>query len=372
MTVMITRHKIINFKSFREAEIKLNDFNLLIGRNGAGKTNLVQSLDFLAHVIRDKNLSKARQHLNVTAIDSVTNASVHSSIFSFEIDLETEDGVLLYKIELEELDDAGKSLRVVSESLRTKQGKDIFTRSGNIVTNEEGKNIPLSVEDKDLAISLFKEGRANEFRKEISQLFLSNNIDFEHRDFSSSDPKHLPHILNLLYEKESDDYSKFETVAKKIIPTFNGFSAFDLGESSGKNESLLFLLRQVKSESVFSAYASSTGDMKTLYILAVLFAKAKNSTLIIEEIENGLHPERLKILLEHVHRIAHKRDVQLIITTHSPSVIDVTSPNQIQFLYVSDDGSSKIQQVTQYMTEDIRKILDEGGDLSDYLKMLTS
>lgn len=365
---MILRHQIENFKSFKKAIVKFEDFNLLIGKNAAGKTNLVQSLDFLAHIVREKSLVGARKFLNVTPIDTLTNIKLESNVIAFEIDLEVDSDVLSYRIEIKESDNNPRSLTVLNEKLVQNESTIIFERKENNVVNGNNKNIPLSVENTDLAVSLIKDGAASIFRTTISRLFLSNNIDFEERDFASLNPKHLPSLLNHLYEKKGDEYKNFEIVAKKVIPGFNGFATYTRGEKSAQG-TLLFLLRQIEGESYFSTYASSTGDMKTMYILAALFSKTPNSTLIIEELENGLHPERMKLLLDYIQRIASKRDIQLIITTHSPNVIGVSPLNKIQFIYL-DDGESKIIRIEDHMTKAIREQLENGGDVTSFLKTL--
>ena len=214
---MIRRHKIDNFKSFKAAEIYFKDFNILIGKNATGKTNLVQSLDFIAHIVNVKNLEDARKHLGVTFIDTVTNASTNSNSFGFEVDLETDIGLLLYKIEFIEGTNSTKTLSIVSEQLTHENDGLIFCRINNEIKNASGNIVPLNVEGKDVAVSLFKDAHSRKFTTKMSQMFLSNNIDFESRDFASSNPKHLSYILNKLFEKK-DDYLAFEQVALEGTP----------------------------------------------------------------------------------------------------------------------------------------------------------
>ena len=47
----ITKIEISNFKSFDNQSIHLNDFNLLVGANASGKSNLVQAFQFLRDIV---------------------------------------------------------------------------------------------------------------------------------------------------------------------------------------------------------------------------------------------------------------------------------------------------------------------------------
>lgn len=364
---MITRLRINNFKSFKDDTVFFTEYNLLIGANGAGKTNLVKALDFLAHIVRTGTLNNARKFLGVSGVDNIPNIYTGLDIFGFEIDIETEQGNLKYQIQIKESDDSMKSLSVVYEKLIDQNGDGVFERRNNNIVNNEGVNIPLNIENKDIAVSLYKENKARIFKNKISQLFLSNNVDYEDREFVSTSPRNFSFLLNKIYEKGNEEYKSFEIIAKKIIKGFDGFEPLTPALSQ-KDPSILFFLRQAETKKWFTTYSSSTGDMKTFYLLAALFAKNTNSTLIIEEIENGLHPKRMKLLLEHIQNIATKRDLQLIITTHSPDIIDVTSPNKILFLH-TENGFSTVSKVDSHMTSEIESLLTKGGDLSDYLNL---
>lgn len=48
--LFITRIKVSNFKSFKELDIELDKFNVVIGSNGSGKSNFVQIIQFLKDI----------------------------------------------------------------------------------------------------------------------------------------------------------------------------------------------------------------------------------------------------------------------------------------------------------------------------------
>ena len=66
----------------------------------------------------------------------------------------------------------------------------------------------------------------------------------------------------------------------------------------------------------------SDGTLRVLAIAAALFSIPPGSVLIVEEIDNGVHPSRAKKLLADIQRIARERDLRVLLTTHNPALLD--------------------------------------------------
>jgi predicted ATPase len=83
---------------------------------------------------------------------------------------------------------------------------------------------------------------------------------------------------------------------------------------------------------------ASDGTLRVLALLAALYDRTSSGLLMVEEIENGLHPSRLGQLLR---RIAQRVEAvgrswrQVILTTHSPVAVSTlyeTAPGSLVFL----------------------------------------
>lgn len=77
----------------------------------------------------------------------------------------------------------------------------------------------------------------------------------------------------------------------------------------------------IEGDQSFGADLISDGVLLYMGLTTVAHLVGPNSLLIIEEPENGIHPRRLKDLLEQIRAIA-KRGTQIILTTHSPILLD--------------------------------------------------
>ena len=73
----------------------------------------------------------------------------------------------------------------------------------------------------------------------------------------------------------------------------------------------------------FSAYSISDGTLRFLAMLAALLSKDPAQLYFFEEIDNGIHPARLHLLIDLIERRAAKGDVQVITTTHSPDLLSI-------------------------------------------------
>jgi predicted ATPase len=97
---------------------------------------------------------------------------------------------------------------------------------------------------------------------------------------------------------------------------------------------------------------TSDGIYKILTLLIAIYLKPP--LLIVDEIENSLHPETLELILDTI----KATDVQAIITTHSPVVVDMTELNNI-ILVEKEQGESKFKRIKD--PEKIREFLIEKG-----------
>ena len=74
-----------------------------------------------------------------------------------------------------------------------------------------------------------------------------------------------------------------------------------------------------------SGQSASDGTLRFLAILAALLSEPRHGLYMFEELENGIHPSRLHLLLELIESETEGGDVQVVATTHSPELLNVVS-----------------------------------------------
>lgn len=94
----------------------------------------------------------------------------------------------------------------------------------------------------------------------------------------------------------------------------------DVGVLSGAVGEPLFMLRENGRE--LPAMVLSAGTLRFAALVAAFFQPDMPSVMALEEIENGVHANRLRMLLELLRTQAEETDTQVVATTHSPTILD--------------------------------------------------
>ena len=74
-----------------------------------------------------------------------------------------------------------------------------------------------------------------------------------------------------------------------------------------------------------SAYAASDGTLRFLAMLAALLGTNPAGLYVFEEIDNGIHPARLRLLVDLIETQTAKGKVQVLTTTHSPELLSMVN-----------------------------------------------
>jgi len=90
----------------------------------------------------------------------------------------------------------------------------------------------------------------------------------------------------------------------------------------------------------------SDGTLRFLAILTALLTRPEGSQIIIEEVDNGLHPSRAGLLLKMIRDIGTKRKIDVLVTTHNPALLNALGPEMVPFVVVAhrspETGASKL------------------------------
>ena len=114
------------------------------------------------------------------------------------------------------------------------------------------------------------------------------------------DPKRLQTLLDWTRELTPMDVSDF-----RFAPESSGKIQLSIEESNGK---------------ATSSQCVSDGTLRFLGMLAALLGEGPR-LCVFEEIDNGIHPSRLHLLVELIEEQTRKGDLQVVTTTHSPDLL---------------------------------------------------
>ena len=101
----------------------------------------------------------------------------------------------------------------------------------------------------------------------------------------------------------------------------------------------------------------SDGVLLVLAYLTVLYLPQPPRVLLVEEPENGIHPKRLQDVLKILKDVVKQQEqTQVILTTHSPYVVDLFSPEEVTLCQQMGDGSVSVRRLSESQT--VRDQLD--------------
>ncbi|HEX5445269.1 MAG TPA: ATP-binding protein [Pirellulales bacterium] len=107
------------------------------------------------------------------------------------------------------------------------------------------------------------------------------------------------------------ELTPLDVVDFEFVPDQTGRILVNLIESNGQRT---------------SAYSASDGTLRFLAIIAALLGPDVAKFYFLEEIDNGIHPTRLYLLLQLIEQQAKGKKVQIVTTTHSPQLLGMLSP----------------------------------------------
>lgn len=79
-----------------------------------------------------------------------------------------------------------------------------------------------------------------------------------------------------------------------------------------------------------SARSLSDGTLRFLGLLLALRTAEPGSVILMEEVDTGLHPTRIRLLIEYLETVTREREIQVIATTHSPVILQWLSPETLR------------------------------------------
>lgn len=333
------------FKSIRSLEeMELGNLNVLVGANGAGKSNFVEFFRLL------RAMSDARLQeyvLDCGGADTLffggpkeTPAIEAELVFgpnAYKFALEpTATGGLVVKRESTFYEGRGWSLQqsAGSESLiRTWKGKkspwyNVLGVEGHIYIAVTGWQV----------YHFHDTGRLAGVRRD--------HPTADWRELSP-DARNIAAFLWALRSRNAEAYHNIVDHVRIIAPFFDDFLLEP--EMRGENELIRLQWHQKGSTFPFQPWQFSDGTLRFICLATALLQPALPSTVIIDEPELGLHPLALDALAS-IFRTASER-TQLIVSTQSVTLLNHFEPNEV---IVADrkGGASSLRRLNKNELQD--------------------
>jgi predicted ATPase len=94
----------------------------------------------------------------------------------------------------------------------------------------------------------------------------------------------------------------------------------------------------------------SDGTLRVIAVAAALLSAPGGSTVVVEEIDNGVHPSRARTLLANIERVAREQKLAVLLTSHNPALLDAlpfTAIPDVVFCYRDpQQGDSRLVRLS--------------------------
>lgn len=388
---MIERIVIENFKSLRHVVLRLGTLNLFIGTNASGKSNFFDALRVLQGIGNGFTISEILDGKPKSATSEVWDGIRGGSAKACFADGNGSGEVMLTVSGT--LNSRAWEFMIAFSPAEGRVTKERLDVGGEIYTSEEvQKNLPahpvlevkyyqgqkgrqphLQFERSRPVLGQFAKGTGGKWKKSHAEA--AGEVATLLANCQRVDPS--PALLRNYsqahqIQRMGEHGENFAALVKTLCQDAGAKDAYltwlrqlrpaevdDVGTLSGAVGEPLFMLREGGKE--FPAPVLSDGTLRFAAITAAFFQPDMPGIMTIEEIENGIHASRVRLLVELLRNRASSGRTQIMATTHSPIVLAwlLAAEYRTTFFCKRDEatGESKICALPEvpHFTEVVKK-----------------
>ncbi len=342
---MIKSIFIDNFKSLVDFKLELAKFTCLVGLNGAGKSTVLQAMDFLSQLMAgdlddwlaerqwdsaDIN-SKLTTKSNISFEVVVESASFGEMVWSGSINRKTlsctKERVEVAGNVVLRVDDAYCSLAKVEGAPKDSERFPVmFEYQGSILSQlKESQINPLLQALKESIIGIRSLDLLSPEKLRSRNKSAGGKLGLGGQKLSAFIHESSWDVKNQLKAELSTVYPQLQSIDTKSLRS--GWKQLEIVEAFGK--------QKLKT----GARHMNDGMLRMMAVLAQL--EAGNEFLLFDEIENGINPELIEFLIDRLVGAEH----QILVTTHSPMILnfmeDKIAKEGVVYLYKTKEGYTK-------------------------------
>jgi predicted ATPase len=383
---MITKVTINHFKSLRDIDLPLSNISVLVGANGAGKSNFIDALKFVKEALKvglDRAVSSRH------GIDSIRQwAPTRPYQINMRIDVKNDIGFGHFSFTLSS-SKGDYSIRKEEGHWTSDQEEPIFDEDDELVSFRTKRVVSRyeRIDERTISANYYPKGKPRRFPDIEDDFFLGSRLarrfvglqraitDFEAYSIfpntlrSPQEPRNDetldPHGGNLtsLFKKMRKTRRGREAVTEivsameNIMPRLNQISVQNIG---GFLVPRFHVEEETGHSHIFNQSQISDGTLRVLGILTALYQVPRPSIIALEEPELTVNPGIFAVLADAIREASQTS--QILVTTHSPEFLDYFDPSEVRAVEMSG-GESMIRELNKVQKEAVRQQLFSLGEL---------
>jgi predicted ATPase len=347
---MLSKLKVQHYKSLFDTEIDLEPLTVFIGPNGSGKSNVCESLvvlsDFLKRLVDTTDTLDNpipikdffSQSLNAV---SKNQSNIESKLWHGKLDylsfivsvFEAQERNLLVPTDLSVKFNYRQQTISINILRKIKEHKEQISNGAYILrtymASNNYSNSPVSDALRKICIYDF------------SPLDLSNEAA---ESTMGRTGQGIAYALADILFSNRKSFDELEERLRILVPNIQRISLL-----RGKYQTFSLQLVDKYSETPIPASDISDGTLRILAFLTALYQHDTPSIICFEEIENGVHPWLLHKMMELLKLVSTEgitgKPVQVLITTHSPVLLNYVEPHQVRAVELDNEGKTQVHNL---------------------------
>lgn len=331
----LTRINLSGYKSIESCELALGSINVLVGANGAGKSNLISLFKLIQQLI----LGNLQTHISLQGgPDALLHyGRKHSATLRVRLTFGNERDAYGFSLE----PTADNRMMFADETLAWSRGAEAI--GGTLGSGHFETRLP---EETD---TLFAD---------IIRPALKHWVVYHLHDTGDSAPVKQPHAVNdnaylrpdasnlaaYLYLLQQTSRSHYDRIVRTIQLAAPFFGDFQLRPNPLNKEVIELEWVERGKDMPFKAHVLSDGTLRFICLATLLLQPetSRPATIIVDEPELGLHPYAITLLASLFKAAA--KDSQLIVSTQSVDLVNELDPEDL-IVVDRDQGRSVFRRL---------------------------
>ena len=387
-SVILEEVRLQQFKSFLGASLRLSPLTLLVGRNGSGKSNVLDAIEALSRLARGDDLrdalSEIRGGFTGCAPFGADQFSLGCTVaqgetrFGLDVTIRTKPEPQIISERLWVAD----STKAEGRTLLNTDSAPIGGLSDIVARYDSGKRGPnppatfssnrlliaqvasrVPVQDTGLnakqALELVHAGSAAVLAG-LRAVFLLDPVPHLMRRYVAKQDSQLrrdaSNLSAVVGKLQEDSETKSRLLQFATMLPQQTIERIDVDESNLGEAMIAMRERTGRTKAIVSARLMSDGMLRFLALSAALLEEPTSfdgvrgqRVLVVEEIENGLHPAQAGRIVELLREEVATRGFKIVATTHNPALLSALAPADHQGVVICDrdeeTGASRLRRL---------------------------
>jgi predicted ATPase len=344
---MLSKLKVQHYKSLFDTEVDLEPLTVFIGPNGSGKSNICEALAVLSYFMRKLIDIKNNKQIITLFSDSLNSLSRNQQSIESKFWQGKQDYLSFTLSSLTTTNTASeKSQKNLDISVRLNYPErkiqiENFDKSIDFICKTANQLREFLISNQYSNSSLFqaiREVNVYDFAPIYlsSKISSSGNMDGTGQGIANT-------LLDILLTNR-DRFDELQYRLTQLVPHIKSIAL-----PRGENQTFSIELVDRYSEHHIPASDISDGTLRILAFLTALYQENTPSIICFEELENGLHPWLLHKMMELLKIVSTEgitgKPVQVLITTHSPVLLNYVEPHQVRAVELDKEGKTQVHKL---------------------------